>query len=105
MAQYMRYAGQVVEIFAWTPAGQPVPCLRAQVIGETVGDHAFVDERAMSWDGENWQALLWKDFAVWKKVGPAPKRRASDVEPPVAHRGNRAVGDGEVEVELRVPAE
>ena len=101
----MRYAGRVVEIFGWTPAGQPVPCLRSHVIGETIGDHAFVDERAMSWDGDNWQPLLWKDFAVWKKGDPAPKRRASDVTPPVVHRDNRAVGAGEVEDELRVPAE
>ena len=76
----MRYSGQAVEIFGWTPSGQRVPCLRSHVIGENIGDHAFVDERAMYWDGDAWIPLLWKDFAVWTKADGTPKRRASDVQ-------------------------
>ena len=80
MPDYMRYSGEAVEIFATTPSGQRVPRLRSHVIGERVGEHAFVDERAMCWDGDAWQPLLWKDFAVWKQVKAAPRRRASDVD-------------------------
>lgn len=76
----MRYSGEAVEIFATTPAGQQVPRLRSHVIGEHVGDHAFVDDHAMYWDGDAWQPLLWKDFAVWTKAEAAPRRRASDVD-------------------------
>jgi hypothetical protein len=79
MPDYMRYSGETVEIFAWTPAGQPVPRLRSHAVGEQIGDQAFVDGLAMSWDGDAWRAMLWKDFAVWKKADVAPKRRASDV--------------------------
>lgn len=34
----------------------------------------------MYWDGDAWQPLLWKDFAVWTTADAAPKRRASDVQ-------------------------
>ena len=80
MAHLTRYSGETVELFGWTPSGQPVPCLRSHAIGENVGDQAFVDERAMYWDGDSWQPLLWKDFAVWTRADPNPKRRASDVQ-------------------------
>ena len=98
MAQYMRYSGETVEVFGWTPSGQTVPCLRSHAIGENVGDPAFVDERAMYWDGDAWLPLLWKDFAVWTKADTAPKRRATD-------RDVLPLEDGEDEYELRVPAE
>ena len=101
MAQYMRYSGETVEVFGWTPSGQTVPCLRSHAIGENVGDPAFVDERAMYWDGDAWLPLLWKDFAVWTKADTAPKRRATDVK----DRDVLPLGDGEVERELPVPAE
>jgi hypothetical protein len=80
MPDYMRYSGEAVEIFATTPSGQRVPRLRSHVIGERVGDHAFVDDRAMYWDGDVWQPLSWKDFAVWKKAEVAPRRRVSDID-------------------------
>jgi hypothetical protein len=113
----MRYSGQAVEIFGWTPSGVSIPCLRSHVIGENIGDQAFVDERAMYWDGDAWLPLLWKDFAVWTKADDTPRRRASDVTDLQieldftleAHGeidlDNLALGDGEVEYELRVPAE
>ena len=79
MPDYMRYSGEEVEVFGWTPAGKPVPRLRSHVTGEHVGDHAFVDERAMYWDGDSWLPLLWKDFAVWTPAQATPRRRASDI--------------------------
>ena len=105
----MRYSGQAVEIFGWTPSGVSIPCLRSHVIGENIGDHAFVDERAMYWDGDAWLPLLWKDFALWTKADDTPRRRAADVDdlqieldfPLEAHDeidlDNLPVGDGEVE--------
>ncbi|MEO8697041.1 MAG: hypothetical protein ABI658_26265 [Acidimicrobiales bacterium] len=103
MAQHTRYSGETVEIFGWTPSGQPIPCLRSHDLGENAGDQAFVDERAMYWDGDAWQPLLWKDFAVWTKADASPKRRASDVQDvqveldfPVDFRD---------EIDVRIPAE
>ena len=101
----MRYSGQAVEIFGWTPSGQRIPCLRSHVIGENIGDHAFVDERAMYWDGDAWLPLLWKDFAVWTKADGTPRRRASDIQGVEIDLDNLPVGDDEFEYELRVPAE
>jgi hypothetical protein len=113
----MRYSGQAVEIFGWTPSGRPIPCLRSHAIGENIGDHAFVDERAMYWDGDAWLPLLWKDFAVWTRADIKPKRRASDVNSlqieldfPLEAQGeidldDLPVGNGELEHEFRVPAE
>jgi hypothetical protein len=101
VARYMRYSGETVEIFGWTPSGQSIPCLRSYAIGESVGDHAFVDERAMYWDGDAWLPLLWKDFAVWTKAVTAPKRRVTDVK----DGDDLGVGDGEVDHELPVRAE
>ena len=101
----MRYSGQAVEIFGWTPSGQRIPCLRSHVIGENIGDHAFVDERAMYWDGDAWLPLLWKDFAVWTKADGTPRRRASDIQDVEIDLDNLPIGDDEVEYELRVPAE
>ena len=66
MAELMAYRGELVEVFAWTPAGQAVPRLRAEVNGENVGDYAFVDGTAMEWNGEAWIPSPWRDFAVWK---------------------------------------
>ena len=66
MAELMAYQGELVEVFAWTPTGQPVPRLSIEVEGENVGDYAFVNGTAMEWDGEQWVASPWKDFAVWK---------------------------------------
>lgn len=80
MVKFMRYSGESVEVFGWTPSGQPIPCLRSHAIGENIGDHAFVDERAMRWDGDAWQPLLWKDFAVWTKAIATQKRRSSDLQ-------------------------
>ena len=114
MAQYTRYSGQAVEIFGWTPSGRPIPCIRSHAIGENIGDHAFVDDRAMYWDGDAWRPLLWKDFAVWTKADDTPRRRASDVriveialdDAPALHDEDKLpVGNGEDEYELRVPAE
>ena len=79
MPDYMRYSDEVVEVFGWTPGGTPVPRLCARVHGEKVGDHAFVDGRAMHWDGRAWLPLPWKDFAVWRTAEPVPTRRNSVV--------------------------
>jgi hypothetical protein len=67
MPRLMQYSGTAVPIFAWTPDDQPVPVLASTVEGEHVGDQAFVDGRAMHWDGDKWVVSLWKDFAVWRK--------------------------------------
>ena len=56
----------MVEVFGRTPTGQPIPRLRGDVDGETVGDFAFVDEKAMVWNGHAWTPSPWKDFAVWE---------------------------------------
>ena len=66
MAELMAYRGELVEVFAWTPSGQAVPRLRAEVEGESVGDYAFVDGTAMEWNGQSWVSSPWRDFAVWK---------------------------------------
>ena len=68
MAQYMRYQGRAVEVYAWTPAGQAVPRLHLGDQGEAIGDYAVVNDRAMEWDGHDWVPSAWKDFAVWKKA-------------------------------------
>jgi hypothetical protein len=103
VARFMRYSGESVEIFGWTPSGRPIPCLRSHSIGENIGDHAFVDERAMRWDGDAWQPLLWKDFAVWTKADAEPKRRSSDLlDLKIELDSPIGVLD---EIELRVPTE
>ncbi|HUP75799.1 MAG TPA: hypothetical protein VM282_22380 [Acidimicrobiales bacterium] len=66
MAELMAYRGELVEIFAWTPAGQAVPRLPADVDGERVGDLAFVNGVAMEWNGQSWSPAPWRDFAAWK---------------------------------------
>jgi hypothetical protein len=66
VADLMAYRGELVEVFAWTPAGQPVPRLPADVEGERVGDYAFVNGVAMEWTGSSWTPSPWRDFAVWK---------------------------------------
>jgi len=66
VAELMAYRGELVEVFAWTPGGQAVPRLRAEVQGEKVGDYAFVDGTAMEWNGQSWVPSPWRDFAVWK---------------------------------------
>lgn len=68
MAQYMRYQGRAVEVYAWTPVGQAVPRLHPGDQGESIGDYAVVNDRAMEWDGQEWVPSAWKDFAVWKKA-------------------------------------
>jgi hypothetical protein len=40
----------------------------SSVAGEAVGDYAYIDDRAMQWNGVAWIPSLWKDFAVWTKV-------------------------------------
>lgn len=67
MPRLMQYSGTAVPIFAWTPDGRAVPVLEGSVEGERVGDQAFVDGRAMQWDGRRWVLSMWKDFAVWRK--------------------------------------
>ena len=79
MPDYMCYSGEVAEVFGWTPAGTPIPRVCARVPGERVGDHAFVDERAMYWDGRAWLPLPWKDFAVWTTAEAVPRHRNSFV--------------------------
>jgi hypothetical protein len=66
MPRQMQYSGAAVPIFAWTPDGRPVPELTSACAGEAVGDQAFVDGRAMQWDGTGWVASMWKDFALWR---------------------------------------
>jgi len=66
VSRFMRYQGRTVEIFGWTPKGQAVPVLPAETPGEAAGDSAFINGRAVEWDGRAWVALPWKDFAVWK---------------------------------------
>jgi hypothetical protein len=67
MPRQMQYSGAAVPIFAWTPDGRPVPELTSALDGEAVGDQAFVEGRAMQWDGTRWVASMWKDFALWRK--------------------------------------
>jgi hypothetical protein len=62
----MNYQGRRVEIFAWAPDGKAIPALPGDCPGEQVGDYAFVDGRAMEWNGFRWTISPWKDFAVWK---------------------------------------
>ena len=68
MSQYMHYSGRAVEVFGWTPAGQPVPRLYPGDQGERIGDYAVVDERATKWDGRAWVPSAWTDFAVWRQA-------------------------------------
>ena len=68
MRVYMTYAGQTVEVFAYTPLGQEIPCLASGVAGEAVRDYAYIDDKAMQWNGLAWIPSLWKDFAVWTRV-------------------------------------
>ena len=67
MPRHMQYSGAAVPIFAWTPDRRPVPQLTSACDGEAVGDQAFVDGRAMTWNGDKWVNSLWKDFALWQK--------------------------------------
>lgn len=67
MPRQMQYSGTAVPIFAWTSDGRPVPELAIPLPGESVGDQAFVEGRAMQWDGTRWVASMWKDFALWRK--------------------------------------
>jgi hypothetical protein len=62
----MNYRGRTVEVFGRTPTGQPIPRLDREVAGEAVGDVAFVNDKAMEWDGSAWMPSLWRDFAVWR---------------------------------------
>ena len=55
MTEYMRYRGHRVEVFARTPAGQPIPRLHGGFNGETIGDFAFVNDNAMVWNGREWE--------------------------------------------------
>ena len=48
--------------------GQPIPRLEGDVVGEAVGDVAFVNDKAMRWDGLAWIPSPWKDFAVWRRA-------------------------------------
>ena len=68
MAQYMRYQGRAVEVYGWTPSGDPVPRLYPGDQGESVGDYAVVNERAVEWDGQAWVPSAWKDLAVAKRA-------------------------------------
>ena len=77
VSRFMRYQGRTVEIFGWTPKGQAVPVLPAEVEGEDAGDYAFINGRAVEWDGRGWAALPWKDFAVWKLAHDAEADEAS----------------------------
>jgi hypothetical protein len=63
----MAYSGKSVPIFAWKTDGSPVPLLTGDCVGERAGDQAFVDGRAMHWDGREWVLSLWKDFATWRR--------------------------------------
>jgi hypothetical protein len=63
----MEYSGRSVPIFAWKTDGGPVPLLTSDATGERVGDQAFVDGRAMHWDGNGWVLSMWKDFATWRR--------------------------------------
>ena len=72
VAELMAYRGELVEVFAWTPGGQAVPRLRAEIDGENVGDYAFVNGTAMEWNGQSWVPSPWKDFAVWKTAESQP---------------------------------
>jgi hypothetical protein len=62
----MTYQGKTVEVFAWAPDGKAIPALHADCPGEKPGDYAFVDGKAMEWNGFRWVSTPWKDFAVWK---------------------------------------
>ena len=77
MSRFMRYQGRTVEIFGWTPTGQAVPVLPAETPGEAAGHYAFINGRAVEWDGGDWVALPWKDFAVWKLARDAEADEAS----------------------------
>ena len=71
MPRQMQYSGAAVPIFAWTPDGRPIPELASAFDGEAVGDQAFVEGRAMQWDGTRWVASMWKDFALWRREDAA----------------------------------
>jgi hypothetical protein len=68
VTEYMHYGGRAVEVFGRTPTGQPIPRLDGDIAGETVGDVAFVNDKAMEWDGLVWVPSPWKDFAVWRRI-------------------------------------
>jgi len=89
VSRYTCYQGRTIEIFGWTPDGRAVPLLPADVDGETAGDYAFINDRAMEWDGQSWVPLPWKDFAVWKLAH-------DDEAEPEESEGSAGLGQPEV---------
>ncbi|MEO5842960.1 MAG: hypothetical protein ABIQ73_26615 [Acidimicrobiales bacterium] len=70
MGNKMNFRGRTVEVFGRTPTGALIPVLPADVDGEADGDVAYIDGKAMKWDGARWVACPWSEFALWVPVGP-----------------------------------
>ena len=60
MAEYMQYHGRAVEVYARTPGGKGIPRLHPGDQGESVGDYAVMNDRAVEWNGHEWVSSTWE---------------------------------------------